>query len=74
MIDDFDSIIGQAKKIVGVSRSMASAAFPNGATLTCAQCGKTQRATTEDCARYLSIGWPKHCSATMGAEAMAGKT
>lgn len=67
-MDDFDRIINQAKGIVGASTSMATAAFPNGATLVC-RCGVQRPASTAECARYLSLGWPTHCGRTMEARA-----
>ena len=67
-MDDFDAIINQAKRIVGTSRAIASDVYPNGATLRCLGCGKTESASKEQVARYFSTGWPKHCHATMGAE------
>lgn len=68
MTDDmFDRILSDAKRIVGTSRAMASAAFPSGAMLTCATCGYAKRASSEDCARYLSVGWPTHHGQTMTA-------
>lgn len=66
-MDDFDAIINQAKRIVGTSRKIAADVYPNGAMLRCAKCGHTERATTEQTARYFSTGWPTHCNATMGA-------
>lgn len=65
---DFDAIIGQAKRIVGTSRSIAADVYPNGATLRCAKCGHSWDASREMTARYFSTGWPQHCGATMGAE------
>lgn len=67
-MEDFDAIINQAKRIVGTSKAIASDVFPNGAILGCTKCRFTQRATSEDCARYLSTGWPTHCGATMSAD------
>jgi hypothetical protein len=67
-MDDFDAIIGQAKRIVGASRNLAADTFPNGAVLGCKKCRFTQRATREQCARYFSTGWPTHCGATMTAD------
>ena len=48
-------------------RSMATAAFPNGSWLRCAnpECDRGEKATSEDCARYLATGWPTHCGQTM---------
>lgn len=65
--DMFDQIIGEAKRIVGTSRSIASDVWPKGATLQCYRCGHRTNATTEQCARYLSTGWPTHCGVTMTA-------
>ena len=67
-MDDFDAIINQAKRIVGVSTTMANAAYPNGVILSCIRCGHTRRDTTHDAARYLSTGWPKHCGQTMSTK------
>jgi hypothetical protein len=67
MPDMFDQIIGEARRIVGASTAIASDVFPKGATLTCARCGHEQAATTSQCARYLTTGWPEHCGYTMKA-------
>lgn len=72
-MDDFDMLIGQAKKIVGTSRSIAADVYPNGATLKCSRCGAERRASKADCARYFSTGWPTHCGMTMSAGALAGE-
>lgn len=67
-MDEFDAIISQAKRIVGVHRSIASDVFPHGVVLRCGRCGYSARHGRDDAARFLSTGWPKHCGATMSAD------
>jgi hypothetical protein len=47
--------------------TMATAAFPTGAWLKCANpaCNRGERVTREQAARYLATGWPTHCGLTM---------
>lgn len=45
--------------------SIAKKAFADGATLRCDTCGRTEGATTEQCAGYLARGWPLCCELTM---------
>ena len=69
MLDDFDAILGEARRIVSVSANLAVGAFPHGATLSC-RCGHKHDISTARCARFLTFGWPTHCGETMTATAL----
>lgn len=39
-----------------------------GSSLLCRVCGHTQRPTHKELARYLRIGWPRHCGEVMSLD------
>lgn len=65
--EQFAEQLARVKSSGGIMARVANDVWPKGATLQCYRCGHRTNATTEQCARYLSTGWPTHCGATMTA-------
>ncbi len=45
--------------------NIAGDVWPNGAKLTCKECGEIVTISTEECATYLAHGWPEHHGSSM---------
>lgn len=62
-------ILKQLAALGSLHLNIAKDVYPHGAIMSCCKmCGHTQQATVEDCARYLSRGWPQHCEQPMLVE------
>ena len=55
-------------KCASLHQDIANDVWPNGAILRCQECGHEVEISAEDCARYLKLGWPKHCGRGMLVE------
>ena len=61
------------KMIENLHGNIAGDVWPNGAKLTCKECGETIIATADECATYLAHGWPEHHGSSMLLETIEEK-
>ena len=48
-----------------IHSKIAADVWANGGTLRCLKCGHVETFTTDQAARYLGVGWPRHCDSAM---------
>lgn len=59
------TLAGLVAGIDGLYRKMARRISPPGTIVHCGRCGLSSPCAPEEAAKYLRVGWPVHCGATM---------
>ena len=60
-----DTVKAIIQKAQTLPESIAADVFPDGAILTCRDCGHVREITAADCGQYFRTAWPTHCGRTM---------
>lgn len=65
---EIEKVKALAFHLQNIHGGIAADVWPNGATVTCSECGRTETLSTGECGYCLGHGWPTCCGLTMTME------